>query len=145
MIERLENPTAEELDALTALWEASVRATHDFLAPEDVGVYRRIVREEALASADLRVIRRPEGGWAAFMGLAGDKIELLFVAPDLLGDGLGAALVRHAVDRCGARRVDVNEQNRRAAGFYARMGFRVAARDKTDPSGRPYPILHMER
>lgn len=145
MVERLENPTAEELDALTALWEASVRATHDFLAPEDIGVYRRIVREEALPASDLLVIRRAEGGFAAFMGLAGDKIEMLFVAPDLLGGGLGAALVRHAVARCGARRVDVNEQNCRAAGFYARMGFRVAARDESDASGRPYPILHMER
>lgn len=145
MVERLENPSAEELDALTALWEASVRATHDFLAPEDVGVYRRIVREEALPATELHVIRRAEGGLAAFMGLAGDKIEMLFVAPDLLGSGLGAALVRHAVERCGARRLDVNEQNLRAAGFYARMGFRVAARDKTDPSGRPYPILHMKR
>lgn len=145
MVERLENPTAEELDALTALWEASVRATHDFLAPEDVGVYRQIVREEALPASDLLVIRRAEGGFAAFIGLAGDKIEMLFVAPDLLGGGLGAALVRHAVDRCGARRVDVNEQNCRAAGFYARMGFRVGARDEADASGRPYPILHMER
>ena len=24
------------------------------------------------------------------------------------------------------------------------MGFRTAGRDATDPSGRPYPILHME-
>ena len=31
-----------------------------------------------------------------------------------------------------------------AAGFYERMGFRTAGRDATDPSGRPYPILHME-
>lgn len=35
-IERLKNPSAGELDALTDLWEASVRATHDFLAPEDI-------------------------------------------------------------------------------------------------------------
>ena len=40
---------------------------------------------------------------------------------------------------------DVNEQNAQAAGFYARMGFRVVSRDALDPSGRPYPILHLER
>ena len=35
------------------------------------------------------------------------------------------------------------EQNAQAAGFYARLGFRVTGRDATDPSGRPYPILHL--
>ena len=48
MIERIESPAPVELDALTALWERSVRATHDFLAPEDVAFFRRMVREEAL-------------------------------------------------------------------------------------------------
>ena len=38
---------------------------------------------------------------------------------------------------------DVNEQNAQAAGFYARMGFRVVSHSETDPSGRPYPILHL--
>ena len=32
MIEHLTQPSPAELDALTALWEASVRATHDFLS-----------------------------------------------------------------------------------------------------------------
>ena len=35
------------------------------------------------------------------------------------------------------------QQNAQAAGFYARLGFRVTGRDATDPSGRPYPILHL--
>ena len=44
-IERLKNPSAGELDALTDLWEASVRATHDFLAPEDIAFFRQMVRQ----------------------------------------------------------------------------------------------------
>ena len=84
------------------------------------------------------------GGFTAFAGVAGDMLEMLFVAPGMRGKGFGRQLVNHITRHCGVRRVDVNEQNPQAAGFYERMGFRTAGRDATDPSGRPYPILHME-
>lgn len=142
-VERLLSPSDTDFDALTDLWEASVRATHHFLAPGDIDFFKPLVRNGALPAAELYVIRR-EGRFAAFTGLEGDKIEMLFVAPDLRGKGLGRRLVQYAVERCGARRVDVNEQNTAAAGFYARMGFRTVARDTFDPSGHPYPILHLE-
>lgn len=60
MVERLASPAAHELDALTDLWERSVRATHDFLAPEDIPFFRRMVRQEALPAAEIYVIRVPE-------------------------------------------------------------------------------------
>ena len=183
-IERLKTPSAGELDALTDLWEASVRATHDFLAPEDIVFFRQMVRQEALRGVELYVIRKPDckapetgtsagqenrhesrtsgktgesrrpegldeygmfGGFAAFAGIDGDMLEMLFVAPSARGKGLGRELVEHVAVHCGVRRVDVNEQNAQAAGFYARMGFRIVSRDALDPSGRPYPILHLER
>ena len=182
-IERLKTPSAGKLNALTDLWEASVRATHDFLAPEDIAFFRQMVRQEALRGVELYVIRKPDskapetgtsagqenrhesrtsgktgesrrpegldengmfGGFAAFAGIDGDMLEMLFVAPGARGKGFGRQLVNHVTRHCGVRRVDVNEQNPQAAGFYERMGFRTAGRDATDPSGRPYPILHME-
>lgn len=84
------------------------------------------------------------GGFTAFAGVAGDMLEMLFVAPGARGKGFGRQLVNYVTRHCGVRRVDVNEQNPQAAGFYERMGFRSAGRDAADPSGRPYPILHME-
>lgn len=143
-IERLEDPAGVELDALTDLWERSVRATHDFLAPDDIAFYRRTVREEALPAAEIYVIRDRKNGFAAFAGVEADRLEMLFVAPSERGKGLGRALVEYLVAHCGVRRVNVNEQNAGAAGFYARMGFRVVSRNATDPSGRPYPILHLK-
>ena len=181
-IEPLKIPSAEELDALTDLWEASVRATHDFLAPEDIVFFRQMVRQEALRGVELYVVREPDskapetgtsagqesrhesrtsdrtgescrpegldehgmfGGFAAFAGIEGDMLEMLFVAPQARGKRLGRQMVEYLVRECGIRRVDVNEQNAQAAGFYARLGFRVTGRDATDPSGRPYPILHL--
>lgn len=153
IIEHLTTPTPAELDALTTLWEASVRATHDFLAPEDIPFFRRTVRRDALPAVNLYVIRENDNatgqsggfaGFAAFAGVAGDMLEMLFVAPAMRGKGLGRRLVEHTVRNCGVRRVDVNEQNPQAAGFYERLGFRTSGRDATDPSGKPYPILHME-
>ena len=144
MIERIESPVPVELDALTALWERSVRATHDFLAPEDIAFFRRMVREEALPDVEeLYVVRDEKNGFAAFAGVEAGKLEMLFVAPEKRGKGLGRELVEHLVAHCDVRRVDVNEQNAQAAGFYARMGFRVVSRSASDPSGRPYPILHL--
>ena len=130
MIERIESPAPAELEALTDLWERSVRATHGFLAPEDIAFFRRMVREEALPGVEeLHVIRDEKNGFAAFAGVEAGKLEMLFV--------------EYLIARRGVRRVDVNEQNAQAAGFYARMGFRVVSRSETDPSGRPYPILHL--
>ena len=146
MVERLASPAAHELDALTDLWERSVRVTHDFLAPEDIPFFRRMVRQEALSGVEeLYVIRDSGNGFAAFAGIGADRLEMLFVAPFARGKGLGRELVEHVAVHCGVRRVDVNEQNEQAAGFYAPMGFPVVSRDALDPSGRPYPILHLER
>lgn len=142
-VEFLPNPSAADLDALTDLWETSVRATHDFLAPDEICFYRSLVRGGALSAVRLWVVRRPGGGFAAFAGVADGMLKMLFVAPDLRGRGLGRCLVEHAVARCGVRRVDVNEENTQAAGFYARLGFRVVSRDPLDASGRPHPILHL--
>lgn len=143
-IGRLPSPTPDELESLTRLWEASVRATHTFLAPEDIPFYRRIVRQEALPGVELYVIRK-EGDFAAFAGIDGDSLEMLFVAPRHRGRGAGRALVEHLVRERDIRRVDVNEQNTQAAGFYARLGFRILSRDERDSTGRPYPILHLTR
>lgn len=131
-IERLKTPSAGKLNALTDLWEASVRATHDFLAPEDIAFFRQMVRQEALRGVELYVIRKPDSkapgnrnirrtgeparvpdirqdrripptgglgrerdvrGFAAFAGIDGDMLEMLFVAPKARGKGVGRQLV----------------------------------------------------
>ena len=76
--------------------------------------------------------------------MEGDSIEMLFVHADFQGRGIGSALMREALS-LGARRVDVNEQNPQALGFYQRMGFEVVSRDAVDGLGLPFPILHCER
>jgi putative acetyltransferase len=47
------------------------------------------------------------------------------------------------VTALGATRLDVNEQNDQAVGFYRRMGFAAVGRSERDYTGKPYPLLHM--
>ena len=134
----------EDLPALAVLWEASVRATHSFLTEEDIAFFRSFVVNDYLPSALLYCIRK-NGIPRAFTSVRNKEIETLFVHPDARGKGYGKQLLEFAVRNFGANRVDVNEQNTQAVGFYEHMGFTVIGRDETDGYGKPFPILHMER
>jgi len=137
----------DEIDALVALWERSVRATHDFLSEADIAELRprvgEALRDEAL---DLWVLVDGHDRPIGFLGLAGDDVSALFLDPDHRGQGGGRLLVAHAQAlRGGALTVDVNEQNPAARGFYEALGFEVVGRSPVDDDGRPFPLLHMRR
>lgn len=143
MIEQLSRPTVADIEALTRLWEASVRATHHFLKEEDIAFYRSLV-EKGVATVERLYVTQDASGFTAFMGIEADKIEMLFVDPRHRGRQLGRRMVEYAVEKCGVRKVDVNEQNTQAVGFYRHMQFRPVSRDHADPAGKHHPILHME-
>lgn len=128
---------------LLALWEASVRATHAFLPEVDILALKALILHEYFGQVELFALRGEDGGIVAFMGVADDRLEMLFVRPDSMRQGLGGRLARHALDELGVRAVDVNEQNPDALAFYLRLGFRVVGRSETDGQGRPYPLLHL--
>ena len=134
-------------DALLAVWERSVRATHHFLTETDIESLRPLVREVFGTSAlDLWVLTTDEDVPIGFLGMAGNKIEALFIAPEHFGAGGGRRLVAHAQAlRGGELTLDVNEQNPAAIGFYQAMGFVVEGRSPVDDAGRPFPLLHMRR
>jgi putative acetyltransferase len=137
----------QDSNALLALWERSVRATHEFLTEDDIVGLRphvaRALRDDAL---ELWVLAGAGDVPVGFMGLAGDDIAALFLEPAHRGRGGGRRLVAHAQAlRGGELTVDVNEQNPAARGFYEALGFVVAGRSPLDPDGRPFPMLHMRR
>lgn len=137
----------DEVEALFAIWEAAVSATHDFVAPVDLALYARLVRETYLPHALVRVAATPEGRPVGFIGTGHGTIVALFVHPDWTGMGCGRALVTDALARSRAPhrlRVDVNEENHGARAFYARLGFVQIGRSRLDACGKPYPILHLE-
>lgn len=139
----IEVPVAADYPELTSVWEASVRATHDFLEEEDILFYKPLVLNEYLKAVGLYCIKNDDA-IAGFIGLSESSIEMLFIHPDFRGSGIGKALLQFAINDLKINKVDVNEQNDQAVGFYLKLGFHVISRSELDGMGKPYPILHME-
>ncbi|MBJ6132451.1 acetyltransferase [Ochrobactrum sp. Q0168] len=130
--------------ALTEIWRASVRATHDFLSSDDFREIEKLVGEQYLPNVEVDVIE-DDGKPVGFMGMTGNNIDSLFIAPDQRGKGIGKRLIAHAQSLNGnTLTVDVNEQNTQGVGFYRHLGFVETGRSETDDQGRPYPLLHLK-
>lgn len=130
---------------LLALWEGSVKATHTFLTEDEVHQIKQYV-PQALQSVPVLVVAldasdRPLG----FMGIAEHTLEMLFVAKDKRGQGIGRQLLEYGLTKYALTKLTVNEQNPQARNFYERMGFSVYQRTPLDEQGNPYPLLYMKR
>lgn len=136
---------AEKADylQLIEIWEASVRATHDFLAEDDLLELKPLILEQYFDAVELTCARDDDGTILGFCGVHDGAIEMLFIAPEARGTSVGSLLASHAIQNQGATRVDVNEHNRQAIGFYQHIGFTVTGRSPLDGQGKPYPLLHM--
>lgn len=132
------------INRLTQVWRKSVKATHLFLSDEEVEQIAVYVPEALKEIPHLLVAAAPDGFPAAFMGIGGSKLEMLFILPEQRGKGLGSRMLRYGIRRYGIDEVCVNEQNPQAIGFYEHEGFRVYKRTETDEQGNPYPLLYMK-
>ena len=141
----IENPERTELliNELTIIWENSVRKSHIFLSEDDIIKLIPFVRV-ALAEIDNLLLSSSEKGIAGFMGIYENKIEMLFLSPEYFGKGIGKSLVVDAINRYNINKVDVNEQNSDAVGFYKHLGFETIERTQIDEQGNPFPILKMK-
>ncbi len=142
-IERLGQVSETEMSSILEVWEASVRATHDFLTEKDIEALKPEVRSGVKFVEYLYCMKRG-GIIIAFLGVHDCKIEMLFVGDAERHNGIGKALVNYAIDNLSVNAVDVNEQNPQAVGFYQFMGFAVSSRSELDDQGNPFPILHMK-
>ena len=144
-MECLPSPRKKEtLEQLLAVWQSSVQATHHFLNGEDITELRPFVWQALKEIPLLHTICEAGGKRVGFMGVQADRLEMLFLHPQVCGRGLGTHMLAFAVKELGVRRLDVNEQNPAALKFYLSRGFRVTARSPLDSQGKPWPILHME-
>lgn len=141
IIEEVGHRTEALIGILLSVWESSVRATHDFLSEQDIILLRPDVLN-ALRHVPVLFIALENEKPVAFLGMDGENVEMLFVDAAFRGFGAGSLLMHAALNR-GACRVDVNEQNPQAFGFYRHMGFVVDGRSPEDAQGRPFPILHL--
>ena len=127
---------------LIEIWESAVLNTHDFLKEEDFLYYKKQL--PVYFQYVTLVGFEQEGILAGFMGIAEENLEMLFVDNEYRGTGIGKKLIAYATANLHVTKVDVNEQNTQAVGFYKYMGFNIVRRSELDGEGKEYPILHMQ-
>ena len=132
------------LSVLLDIWDRSVRVTHRFLPEPEIENIKKHV-PQAMENAE-HLIRAADDADkpVTFMGVTGERLEMLFIAPEARGTGIGKQLLLHAIGNYGVREVMVNEQNPQAIGFYNHMGFETYKRTDFDEEGNPYPLLYMK-
>lgn len=138
--ERDENTIAR----LTQIWEGSVRATHNFLTEADIEKLRPLVQTGLKEIDNLWQVVDEKGISRGFMGTANSKLEMLFIEDTYRGNGIGGSIMSFLLEKHSINKVDVNEANEQAYGFYKRYGFKCYARSEYDEQGNNFPILHLE-
>ena len=142
-ITEVKDRTPELINCLLEVWENSVRATHLFLSDSEIRNIKEYVPQALREVAHLLIAEDEAGRPVAFMGVEKGSLEMLFIALEERGKGLGKNLIRYGIENYGVERLTVNEQNPQARGFYEHMGFRVYKRTDFDEQGNPYPLLYM--
>jgi putative acetyltransferase len=134
--------TAADYPGIMQVWESSVLATHHFLRLSDFELFQKIIPEQFLPVLDLYVTGY-DAQLTGVLGVSGENLEMLFIDAASRGQGIGQQLVRFALSELGVTKVDVNEQNHQAVGFYRKLGFVETGRSEKDGMGKPYPLLHF--
>ena len=131
--------------ALLRIWESSVKATHLFLSEKEIESIKQYVPQALRAVSVLIAAENASGRPVAFAGINGRKLEMLFVAAENRGQGIGKHLLQYVIDNYSVNELTVNEQNPLAVGFYEHMNFSTYKRTETDEQGNPYPLLYMKK
>lgn len=137
--------TPDLIKDLLEVWENSVRATHLFLSDSEIRSIKKYVPQALNEVLHLLIAEDESGRPVAFMGVEAGSLEMLFIAPEERGKGLGKRLIQYGIKNYSVEKLTVNEQNPQAKGFYEHMGFQVYKRTDLDEQGNPYPLLYMRR
>lgn len=141
-IYEIKNRDDKIIDKLYIIWEKSVRATHLFLKEDDIINISKYVKKYLIDIKHL-IIVETEYDIIGFMGTENQKLEMLFLDPEAIGNGIGKELIKYAIENYDIKEVSVNEQNTNAYNFYKHMGFKDYKRDEYDDLGNNFPIIHM--
>lgn len=137
--------TPDLIRHLLEVWDNSVRATHLFLSDSEIQSIKKYVPQALNEVLHLLIAEDESGRPVAFMGVEAGSLEMLFIAPEERGKGLGKRLIQYGIKNYSVEKLTVNEQNPQAKGFYEHMGFQVYKRTDLDEQGNPYPLLYMRR
>lgn len=87
----------ELIEELISLWENSVKETHSFLSVKEIEDIKQYVPQALKAIEHLIVEFDDNEKPIAFMGIVGEKFEMLFISPNRMKKGLGRKLLEEAI------------------------------------------------
>ncbi len=134
----------EDTESLIKIWRAATALALPFLKTDFVEQEAANLRDLYLPNTVTNVVcvdRRPIG----FIAMIGNEIGGLFVHPQNHGQGLGRALVDHALASAQSLAVDVFEQNRIGRRFYDSYGFAEIGQTLHAPSGQAVITMAFAR
>ncbi len=143
-IKRVFERDEQLISSLVTVWESSIRATHDFFSETNIREIKKYVFQ-AIEEIPILEVAVDNKETLAFMGIAEDKLEMLFITAQRRGQGIGRNLLEIGINDYEITEVCVNEQNPQALAFYEYMGFTIYRRSELDEQGNPFPILFLHR
>ncbi|CDH05495.1 putative acyltransferase [Xenorhabdus bovienii str. oregonense] len=140
----IKQATETDFAILIQIWEASVRATHDFLPETIIEELRPLILNDYLPNLIIYKAVNDQHIIEGFVAVDQQRVEMLFISPQARGKGIGKMLLAFAMTELQINELDVNEQNEQGVGFYKHMGFQVFSRSEVDGQGNSFPLLHMK-
>ncbi|KAA1193809.1 GNAT family N-acetyltransferase [Photorhabdus heterorhabditis] len=140
---KIQQAMKTDFNKLLEIWEASVRATHDFLSDKHINELSPLILHTYLPALTVYKAINDKCEIEGFISVDRHRVEMLFISPDSRGKGIGKALLNFAIAELGINELDVNEQNTQGVDFYRHQGFNVFNRSEIDGQGNPFPLLHM--
>lgn len=89
--------TPELMEQLLIIWENSVKETHLFLSEAEIADIRKCVPQALAGVPHLIVAKDDANEPVAFMGIDNRRLEMLFVSPQMRGQGVGKKLVLYGI------------------------------------------------
>ena len=132
------------LQRIVQLWQANVKVTHTFLTKEEIQNIKQYVPQAVAHVPHLCIALSEKGELLGFIGVADQRLEMLFIQVTARGQGIGKQLLRYAIKNFDVNELTVNEQNPQAIGFYEHLGFVTYKRTDLDEEDQPYPLLYMK-
>ena len=123
------------LQFIVQLWQANVKVTHTFLTEQEIQNIKQYIPQAVEHVPHLCIALSEKGELLGFIGVADQRLEMLFIQVNARGQGIGKQLLRYAIKNFDVNELTVNEQNPQAIGFYEHLGFVTYKRTDLDEGG----------
>lgn len=97
------------LQLIVQLWEANVKVTHTFLTKEEIQNIKQYVPQAVEHVPHLCIALSKQGELLGFIGVADQRLEMLFIQVNARGQGIGKQLLRYAIKNFDVKELTVNE------------------------------------